>query len=43
MKAKSVHEIFDTLEPYMSFFNYEILEFLIEGKGSEADKAALAT
>ena len=26
----------------MSFFNYEILEFLIEGKGPENDKAALA-
>ena len=27
----------------MSFFNYEILQFLIEGNGSKGDKAALAT
>ena len=43
MIAQSVHETFNTLRPHMSFFNYEILQFLIEGRGSEDDKAALAT
>ena len=43
MRAQSVREIFDALRPHMSFFNYEILQFLIEGKGSEDDKVALAT
>ena len=42
MRAQSVHEIFNTLRPHMSFYNYEILQFLIEGKGSEGDKVALA-
>ena len=40
--AQSVHDIFHTLRPHMSFFNYEILQFLIEGKGSDGDKVALA-
>ena len=43
MRAQSVHETFHVLRPHMSFFNYEILQFLIEGKGSEDDKVALAT
>ena len=43
MRAQSVREIFRALRPHMSFFNYEILQFLIEGKGSEGDKVALAT
>ena len=42
-RAQSVHETFCVLRPHMSFFNYEILQFLIEGKGSEDDKVALAT
>ena len=42
-RAQSVHETFDALRPHMSFFNYEILQFLIEGKGSKDDKVALAT
>ena len=42
-RAQSVHETFDALRPHMSFFNYEILQFLIEGKGSDDDKVALAT
>ena len=42
MRAQSVHEIFNALRPHMSFYNYEILQFLIEGKGSEGDKTALA-
>ena len=42
-RAQSVHETFDALRPHMSFFNYEILQFLIEGKGSKDDKFALAT
>ena len=43
MRAQSVHETFHALRPHMSFFNYEILQFLIEGKGSKDDKVALAT
>ena len=43
MKARSVHETFNALRPHMSFFNYEILQFLIEGKGSDGDKVALDT
>jgi Ran GTPase-activating protein (RanGAP) involved in mRNA processing and transport len=43
MKAQSVHDTFNTLRPYMSFYNYELLQFLIEGKGSKDDKDALAT
>ena len=43
MRAQSVHEIFHALRPHMSFFNYEILKFLIEGKGSEGDKVALTS
>ena len=42
IKAQSVHDTFNALRPHMSFYNYEILQFLIQGKGSEADKAALA-
>ncbi len=42
MKAQSVHDTFNALRPHMSFYNYEILQFLIQGKGSEDDKAALA-
>ena len=42
MQAKSVHDIFDVLRPHMNFFNYEILQFIIEGKGSKDDKSALA-
>ena len=42
MRAESVHDTFDVLRPHMNFFNYEILQFLIEGKGSKEDKSALA-
>ena len=42
-KARSVREIFHALRPHMGFFNYEILKFLIEGKGSEGDKVALTS
>ena len=42
LHAKSVHDTFDVLRPHMNFFNYEILQFLIEGKGSKEDKSALA-
>ena len=38
MKAQSVDHTFDVLRPHMTFFNYEILEFLIEKKGSPCDK-----
>ena len=43
MKAQTIREIFHALRPHMSFFNYEILQFIIEAKGSEDDKVALAT
>ena len=43
MNAKSVHDTFDVLRPHMNYFNYEILQFLIEGKGSKDDKSALTT
>ena len=43
MSAKSVHDTFDVLRPYMNFFNYEILQFLIKGKGSKDDKMALSS
>ena len=43
MRAQSVRETFHALRPHMSFFNYEILQFLIEAKGSGDDKVALAT
>ena len=42
MSAKSVHDIFHVLRPHMNFFNYEILQFLIKGKGSKEDKTALS-
>ena len=42
MSAKSVHDIFHVLRPHMNFFNYEILQFLIKGKGSKEDKMALS-
>ena len=38
MKAQSVDHTFDVLRPHMTFFNYEILEFLIEKIGSPSDK-----
>ena len=42
IRAQSVRETFHALRPHMSFFNYEILKFLIERKGSDDDKTALA-
>ena len=41
MKAQSVDHTFDVLRPHMTFFNYEILEFLIEEMGSPNDKLKL--
>ena len=41
--ARDVYAIFDILRPHMTFFNYEILEFLIETMGSKEDKDALQT
>ena len=38
MKAQSVDHIFHILRPHMTFFNYEMLEFLIEEMGSSNDK-----
>ena len=38
MKAQLVDDTFDVLRPHMTFFNYEILEFLIEKMGSPNDK-----
>ena len=37
-RAQTVNDTFDILRPHMTFFNYEILEFLIENKGSDNDK-----
>ena len=39
--AQSIDTIFDILRPHMTFFNYEILQFLIETIGSMKDKRAL--
>ena len=41
MKALTVDHTFDVLRPHMTFFNYEILEFLIEEMGSYNDKQKL--
>ena len=41
MKAQTVDHTFDVLRPHMTFFNYEILEFLIEEMGSPDDKHKL--
>ena len=38
MKAKTVDQIFHILRPYISFFSYETLEFLVDKKGSKRDK-----
>ena len=40
-KAQSTDVIFNILRPHMTFFNYEILEFLIETIGSNEDMRAL--
>ena len=37
-KAQSIDDTFDILRPHMTFFNYEILEFLIEKMGLLSDK-----
>ena len=36
--AQTVNDTFDVLRPHMTFFNYEILEFLVEAMGSPSDK-----
>ena len=41
VKAQTVDHTFDVLRPHMTFFNYEILEFLIEEMGSPNDKHKL--
>ena len=41
VKAQSVDQIFDVLRPHMTFFNYEILEFIIQEMGSSNDKRNL--
>ena len=41
MKAQTIDHTFDILRPHMTFFNYEILEFLIEEMGSSNDKQNL--
>ena len=43
MKAQTVDDTFDVLRPHMTFFNYEILEFLIEQMGLPNDKQKLQT
>ena len=42
-RAQTVNDTFDILRPHMTFFNYEILEFLIEKKGSVNDRRNLQT
>ena len=37
-KSRSIDDTFDVLRPHMTFFNYEILQFLIEQVGSTDDK-----
>ena len=41
MKTQTVDHTFDVLRPHMTFFNYEILEFLIEEMGSPNDQQKL--
>ena len=41
--AQDIYAVFDILRPHMTFFNYEILEFLIKTIGSKEDKEALQT
>ena len=40
-KAESIEEIFWILKDYMSFFNYHVIEHIINGLGTEKDKAEL--
>lgn len=40
-KATSIEDVFDVVEEYCSFFNYEIIEEMIERFGSENDKSEL--
>ena len=40
-EAQDIDAIFDILRPHMTFFNYEILEFLIEKVGSKEEKRTL--
>ena len=42
-EVQNIDTIFDILRPHMTFFNYEILEFLIETIGSKKDKQALTS
>ena len=42
-RAKNVNRIFDIVRPHMTFFNHEILEFIIEKIGSRNDKHNLQT
>ena len=42
-RAKNVNLIFDIVRPHMTFFNHEILEFIIEEIGSPNDKHNLQT
>ena len=37
-KVQSIDDTFDILRPHMTFFNYEVLEFLVEQMGSPIDK-----
>ena len=41
LKAQTIDHTFDILRPHMTFFNYEILEFLIEEMGLSNDKQNL--
>ena len=39
--AKTIYEFFLVLNDYFSFFNYHMIEHIIEGLGTEEDKAGL--
>ena len=39
--AKTIHEIFLVLNDYLSFFNYQLIECIINELGTEKDKAKL--
>ena len=38
VEAKTIEEIFITINPYLSYFNYEVLQVVIEAHGTDKDK-----
>ena len=39
--ATSIHDVFEVVEKYCSFFNYDIIKCMIEEHGTDADKLSL--